>query len=489
MTTTDVAAGTAFYSALQDKAMAAVKDTFKSELYPVQYPAQGDFPWNWQNANGVLNDLTYQYIDALVSPGQVPGTVALSTGGGFANAYVSVLNAMAYALSSGDQQKLNQAQSNASLQAQTIVTDYQSSFGTITDAQLTAAGVRTKQDYVIGYVLGSQWSGSTPPLSYSKMAAARNLKALLPNAPSGGDQVITDVVTYLNIMQPVNALSDELQNGAWMLAQLKANAMAPSASNGGQQTFNPNTGAIVPGYNVGWGVNTSVQSISNDLQNTSRTIEISMTTEQSSGSTLNVNVEGEAGFSIGSWLEFSTEASASYDMSKAQGTSTDCSVTITYAGYSMVALSPAAWQQATNVGFYWADPIAQAVANEGQDVTGFRFVSTPPYTMDGVADGGGFGLLTNLLVANYPTVKVTYSHADYASFEQNWSESVTGNLTLFGFIKLGSFSQGAYGSSVEASSDNSSFTVTFTPSPELVNQPQSLKTAYVISGAVANPGA
>ncbi len=67
--------------------------------------------------------------------------------------------------------------------------------------------------------------------------------------------------------------------------------------------------------------------------------------------------------------------------------------------------------------------------------------------------------------------------------------SLLGNLTLFGFIKLGSFSQGAYGSSVEKSSDSSSFTVTFTPSPELVAQPQALKKAFVIAGAVANPGA
>ena len=489
MTTTDVAAGTAFYSALQSKAMDAVKDIFKSELVPVQYPAQGDFCWNWQNANGVLNDATYQYINALAGPGQVPGTVALSSGGGFANAYVAVLNAMEYALSAADQQKLNQAQSNASLQAQTIVSDYQSSFGTITDAQLSAAGTTQKVDFVIGHVLGTQWSGSTPPLTYSQMAAARNLKSILPQAPAGGDQVITDVVTYLNIMQPVNALSDELQNGAWMLSQLKANAMTPSAANGGQQTFNPSNGAVSGKYNVGWSVNTSVQSISNDLQNTSRTITISMQTEESSGSTLGVQISGEAGFTVGSWLEFSTEAKGSYDMSKAQGTSTQCSATITYAGYSMVAMAPAAWQQATNVGFFWSDPINQAVANEGQDVTGFRFVSTPPYSMGALAQGGGFGLLTNLLIANYPTVEITYTHADYHSFEQDWSESITGDLTLFGFIKLGSFSQGAYGSSVSAGSDNSTFTVKFTPSPQMVNQPQALKTAFVIAGAVENPGA
>lgn len=481
--------GQQFYSALQEQAMAAVQDTFKSTLYPVQFPSQGDFKWNWQNGNQVFNDATYQYINALAAPGDVAGTVELSAGGGFANAYVSVLNAMVYSLSSGDQAKLTQAQSNASVQAGTIVSDYQNTFGTITPAQMTAAGVQTKQDYVISYVLGSQWSGATPPLSYTTMAGARKLKTLLPNAPASGDQVISDVTVYLNLMQPVNGLSDELQNGAWTLSQLKGNAMTPTAANGGIQTFDPNTGTVLPSYNDGWAISDSIASITNDLQNISRTISISMTTSQSSGNEVNVNVEGQAGFSIGSWLEFSTQASGSYDMSKTAGASTDCSVSITYAGYSMVPAAPAAWQQATNVGFYYADPINQAAANGNQDVTGFKFLNTPPYQLASLADGGNFGLLTNLLISNFPTVSITYTHADYSTFSQSWNEQVSGNLTLFGFIKLGSFSQGAYGSSFTQGSDNSSFTVTFSASPEVTGVPQNLKTAYVIGAAVANPGA
>lgn len=485
---TDTTGGPQFYSALQSQAMAAVQDTFKSQIYPVQYPSQGDFAWNWQNANQVFNDSTYQYVNALASPGEVAGTVALSPGGGFANAWVTVINDLVFSLGSADQQALTQAQTNASVQAGTIVSDYQNTYGTITAAQMAAAGVTAKQDYVTGYVLGTQWSGATPPLSYSQMAAARNLKALLPKAPMGADQIITDVQVYLNLMQPVNGLSDQLQNGTWTLAQLKNNAQSPSAANGGIQTFDPNTGSPVPGYNAGWAIASSVASINNDLANTSRSIEIGMTTSSSSGNSLEVNVSGQAGFSIGSWLTFSTEASASYDMSKATGTSTDCSVSISYDGYSMVPVAPAAWQQATNSGFYYPDPVAQAVANTGRDVTGFKFLSTPPYTMTSLADGGNFGVITNLLVTNYPTVTITYAHADFSSFSQSWDEKVSGNLTLFGFIKLGSFSQGAYGSSFAKGADNSTFTVTFAASPEVTSVPANLKTAYVIGAAVANPG-
>ena len=482
-------AGAQFYSALQDKAMAAVKDIFKSPLYPVQYPAQGDFTWNWQNPNQVFNDATYQYVNARVSPGQVPGTVSLSPAGGFANAYVEVLDALVFTLSTDDQGRLSQAQSNATVQAGTVVSDYQTAYGTITDAQMTAAGTTNKTDYVVGHVLGSVWSGAATPLSYTEMSKARNLKALLPKAPMGADAVISDVAVYLNIMGPVNGLQDQVQNGTWTLSQLKANAQGPSANNGGMQTFNPTTGAVLPGYNCGWGINTPVSQITNDLQNTGREIAISMSTSQSSGDSLEVSVEGKTGFEVGSWLTFGLEAEATYDMSKTSGTSTDATVEITYAGYSMVATAPAAWQQGTNAGFYYPDPIAQAQANQGKDVTGFSFLNPPPYNLGSVSDGGDFGVLTNVLVGNYPTVKITYEHADYSTFSQSWSDKVTGNLTLFGFIKLGSFSQGAYSSKVEAGSSNSSFTVTFGPSPQVTTAPQNLKTAFVIAGAVANPGA
>jgi hypothetical protein len=320
------------------------------------------------------------------------------------------------------------------------------------------------------------------------MASARNLKALLPDAPASADQVITDVTVYLNLMQPVNGFSDQLQNGAWTLGSLKNNTMYPSEANGGIKTFDPNTGEVSKDYNDGWAINSSVASINNDLQNTGRTIVIGMTTSQASGSSMTVHVDSQAGFTVGSWLQFSTEVGATYDMSKVQGTSTDCSVTMTYAGYSVVPAAAAAWQQATNHGFYYPDPVSQAVGNGSKDVTGFKFLNTPPYNLGPMLSGGNFGLLTNLLISNYPTIKITYSNANFSSFKQAWSEKVSGNLSLFGFIKLGSFSQGAYGSSYAQGSDNSTFSVTFSASPEVTGVPQNLRQAYVIGGCVANPG-
>jgi len=76
--------GPEFYSALQKKATSAVASIFKSPIIPIQYPAQGDFMWNYKNNNGVFNGGTYDYISANVSAGDITGCAKLSASGGFA---------------------------------------------------------------------------------------------------------------------------------------------------------------------------------------------------------------------------------------------------------------------------------------------------------------------------------------------------------------------------------------------------------------------
>jgi hypothetical protein len=308
--------------------------------------------------------------------------------------------------------------------------------------------------------------------------------------PSSGTAVVADTSLYLSILKPANAILASQQQGAWILAQLVANTTQPSAANGGMQTVDPVTGVVSPNANqVAYAINTSMASIQNDLKNTGRVISLSMTTSSSSDHTLSVSVQGEASISVGSLLEFSANASGSYDMNKTSGTSQTSSVEISYTGYSLVPIAPLAWQQATNVGWYYDDPIAQAIANGASDTTGYKFVASTgsQYNMSSFADGGNFGGLDYLLVSNMPTVTITYTNADYSTFVENWSTQVSGSLTLFGIIPLGSFSAGASGSTVTKGADNSTFTVTFGPSPEVLSVPQMQQTAFVIGGGIQNP--
>lgn len=492
---------TEYYKALQQQTKNALKGVVKNEVYPVQFPAQGGFLYNWQNLDNVFNGGTYDLISGNVAPGNLQGTAELGQAGSFSNDYVQVLNGIVYSLDNEDTASMNKVQGEAQTQQATIVQDFQTTYGNITDEQLKQAkevvgqwGVKTKYDYIISYVLGTQWSGTQAAgekfLSYEAMSSARNLKDLLPARPGSSDQVINDVSIYLNMTASVNALQTQMQNGSWTVAQAIKNATVPTKTNGGMKTFNPNDGAIDANFRTAWSVNSAMASIQNDLNNEDRVIEFKMSTSASQGSSMNVSVNGSAGISVGSWLKFSLGTKFSYDMSTFQGTSRDADITIQYKGYSIVPLSPLSWQQDINTGWYNGSIIRQAVKNIGKDISGFKFASgtKPPFDFETLDKGGNFGWMNNIIVSNYPTITIKYRGADFKSFKEAWSTQTSGNLSLFGFISLGSFSAGASGSKYEQGQSNSEFTLTFGPSQEVLTVPNAQKQAFIIGTTITNPG-
>jgi hypothetical protein len=491
---------TEYFSALTQKANEAIASIYKTRITPIQFPEQGDFNWFWQNPNQVFNKGTYDFGSARVSAsGDVPDTVQLSPAGGFPNAYDIVVTALQYSLSSTELETLNKAVGNASAQSQAVVSTYQGIFGEITKAQMKTArealgefSVANKQDYVIGYVMGYIWSGrqgeQKAALTYTQMANARNLRALLPQMPASGVPVLADVTVYLNLIAPVNSLQDQLSLGGWILIQLKTNAGTPTKKNGGMKTVNPNTGAVSSDYQVGYNINAAISQLRNDL-NSTRSFTLKMSVLKKMGSSLVMEIDGRVGggFSVGSLLRFSLGEKFSYDMTTVQGSSTECDIEISYKGFTMAPIAASAWQQATNVGWLFGDPIVEAFRNKGKDVTGFKFVSDPPYNLGPLATGGNFGMLTNLLISNYPTVKIHYRNADRNSLKQSLKQAGSGNLTLFGFISLGRFSEGASSISYQENGSNSEFTVEFGPSKEVLSVPDLQKTAFPIGGSFDFP--
>jgi hypothetical protein len=152
--------------------------------------------------------------------------------------------------------------------------------------------------------------------------------------------------------------------GNQVLSKLKQATNQPSAVNGGMPTVDPYTGAVSTGCQVGYGINSPLATISNGLQ--------------SGQPTVTVQVPAGSG----------TVA------------------TISYPGCQLVAVQAAAWQQATDTGWYDPDPLSQAWHNGQQDVTGYRFLSQPSYNLGPLSSGGDFGRLVSLLISNPPTVVI-----------------------------------------------------------------------------------
>ena len=171
-------------------------------------------------------------------------------------------------------------------------------------------------------------------------------------------------------------------------------------------------------------------------------------------------------------------------MSLLAGNSSESSVTIEYPGYALVPVVPSSWQPDNNVGWYYPDPIAEAFSNGTQDVTGFRFVAPTGYNLQPLTNGGNFGMLTNLLISNYPNVTVSYKNARLATFSHTWPQSLRGYITLLEHLNLGSSSH-PYVGTYQPGSSNSELALTFLP--QTVPVPLLQQTAFVIGGSISNP--
>lgn len=401
-----LSAGADPYAALAAAVNAQVALRYHCRVTLVQYPAQGNFPWYFQNANQVFNQATFDYVSARVMPGDAPALARLSPPGGFPNAYAALLDTITYALSAADQQTYDRAADRAADGARQLVATYRQAFGATaagTDGPIGAGGTgqpiapvtgagpaapvrgaadpdRRSVELVVDQVLGSLWSGRAargePPLPTAALASVADPAVLLPAMPPSGDAVLAAALTFLEQAPETVPLRDEANFAEWALTQLVRATVAPDTGNGGMLTVDPGTGSVSAGYQVGYAVTTPLATIQNALQD--------------AANRLTVTIPAASGGSI----------------------------TITYPGSALVAVEPVAWQQATNIGWFDLDPVVEAYRNVGRDTTGYRFTSPPAYDPGPLQAGGDLGRLTALLVSNPPEITASgpLSPANAAAF-------------------------------------------------------------------------
>lgn len=473
-----------YFAELQNQANQALGSIYHVSVTPISTASVGEFNYIWESPNLQFNLDTFNYINQRV----VPGTPAAQLSDPISTDYDNLLQLITFQYSQKDQQAINQAQTAANEQSTAIVSQYSSTFPPITQEMLSAAGVQTRIDYIIQYVVAQQWSGTLtskqPPLSLTQMEQARSLSALLPYMPASGANMLSSISQYLSGLSAVLPLQQLSMNANWTLQQLKTNTEQPSSTNGGITTVNGNDGTTAE--HVGYAIPSAVTAIQNDLSNTGRVITVQMAAAQSSQNTLSVSVAQSADVTVplGWFLTMSGEESSQYNLFSFQGTGTDISISMSFKGFSWVPVGVAQFQEDTVSGWMSAQVLAQAARNQGQDITGLTFFEAPGFNL---GEGGDFGMLTGVLISNFPTFTMTYEHGDYSTFQKSFQEQSSWNMSFLG-IPISSFSQSLYEATSQESGTSGGFSVTFAPSAEVLNVPDLQKQAYVIGGSIAYPG-
>lgn len=456
-----------FYGDLAAAINAQLAAVYPTPITLVQQPAQGDFLWFYE-ANGLFNQGTFDYLSANVAPStEYPVLAALSVSGGFVNSYAQVVGKIAYTMSSAQQTEINRVTQAAAVQGLTIVVDYQTLFGQITPAQIAEAQavcgtvVQGALDYVISYMLGAIWSGRAaaraPLLTYQEMqkaGSAAALVAMLPLMPSTGVTVVGDVWAWLEATASVAAVQSQAQTASWLIAQLLANTADPDTANGGMRTIDPVTGLPLPADQVSYSISRSIAEIQTDLLDQSRVLIASAILESSDG------------------LE-------------------SVKLTLRYTGYTLVPIAALPWSTA-NTGWFSAGPIASAYANQSRNITGYHFIADPG-ALQPFAFGGTFGMITNLVISNTPTVTFEQAPKPTARATVDRVEAPAPPLALLRPLGL-SAEQVNYSvtTALDAATGHAITVYTPTamtaaPSVAEVGVPLLMQSAYVIGCTISNP--
>jgi hypothetical protein len=257
--------------------------------------------------------------------------------------------------------------------------------------------------------------------------------------------------------------------GGWTIAQLRNNTAYPVDANGGMRTVNPNTGVVSPDGQVGYGVGVTIAAIQRELNDASRVVR----------AVIQVSWDGPAD-PIASLFHLRLADGSSHALLPLLGENGEATVEITYRGYSRVPAAPTAWSQEKNAGWFDGGPIAEASRNGNSTASGFRFTAPTGYNLGPLAEGGDFGLITDLLISTPPEVVI---HSPQVSLKRSALAGL-GRLSLFGPGKRPPFPF---------------YAVTWSPlpgggaalrlSPVQAAASPLQQTAYVMGGAFDFPGA
>lgn len=384
-----------------------------ASLYPLVDPNHNTFVYSYLNNNLQFNQKTYNYISARVFPSPVKGCVQLSIANSFLNSYKQIMTSIKYQLNGSDKLFLQKHFELQKQQATTIVKKFEIIFDSITPKQLITANkdlksykitIQNKLDYILIYHLSHLWSSSKKrkkkPLPFSQMVHAKSLESLIPNMPASAAPLLSDIFLYFDYYRRLLTLENNLRYNSNTLSSALKNTRLPNNSNGGLETFDPISGEVYS-FSSAYTLGNSVAGITNALNDTMRTIQIY----------INIPLDKKRKEENLAFNPISKKTTAPFKSENI------LKIKIEYKGYTFIPVSPLSYienkqvsnnntDQPNSWGWYFDEAINQSIRNKGCKKTGYCFLFPPPYNLGNLEEGGNFGRITGLLIANLPTVTI-----------------------------------------------------------------------------------
>jgi hypothetical protein len=424
------------------------------QLVPFAQGAQGGFPYYWLNPSNIkeFNDATYTWISSNLKANSNP--VQLDDAS-FPTLYSQVLSKISYQLSSADLDQINQANQNNQSQQAALLQAWQAAFGSVPTPQSDSSTNGTSIDQIMN-TIETQWA--SPATTLLGLRNAPNLYNLLGNAPAAGMAVIPALSEYLATLDNVISLENQAtMNNGYLRQALQA--LQEPAANGGMVTDGNRT---VPVYQV----NSSLSQIQDGLKGSS-SVKISMEVSRTSFNQVTISLSGGGSFTmdVDDFLAISTEMYSDYFNSQIASSANQIQIDMEFPGVTLVSFGPMVFDSTSGTGWFWEQPVTEAIQNGSADVSGFKFTVNPETDF---SSSGPFGFLNSVVISNFPTITITVTGSDYNNIESAISEASSLGISFLG-IPLDSASQSAYSHNVNTNSAASSVTIQLVPPPNAVS--------------------
>ena len=427
----------------------------------INYPA--GFPFQVQyGPNNYYNQASLQVIDALASVG-TNGIETMSTAAPSSTLYYNFMQDVVYQISKADQQMIqNTTATLAGLQS-TVITEFETDFGTISTAEITASKCfpATKIGYIQSIVLSIYGNNpSTIPTSAADFAASYQL--------------------WMNQAAQMLTVCNRATVAQLQLTAAIAAVKTPTAANGGLQVSSAS-------YYAGYSGMPATAAIVASLQTASRQVSLSCSVSNMQSDQSSFNVSGGTAFSIP--LDFITvniDASAEYDINKVSGSASSMTLSLSYPGITVLSAQPVPLTPDDIQGWFAQNILQQVVANTGKDVTGFQLTGSEFNVATLFGANGQFSRAKTLVLSQEPTITFTFQNSTYSQVQSYFHEQASVEVSLFGLFSLGSAQESYTVQSVTQDSAGVSVTVTLTP-PNPASVPAQQQTCNVLGGVISTP--
>lgn len=432
----------------------------KPNMRPLRVGSNGHFPYNYKNSENVFVAATWKYINRNIDLNEHG---FLEFGGVLSNRYEDYITVLQYEYSKADQADRDAATIKMQETARDVVNQYESIYGKITSEQKIAAGVDTKIDYVIMYKM-NLWAG-TKGFNLND-DSIQDLRKALPKRPASAEQLIPVLTKYLSGLLDIKGILNAQFHANYNINRIATNTQHPSEANGGEILSDNRP-------HVKFNIKEDPTVIDTALADQKNSFTIKMSAKDYKSSETRIEIEGKdfGVITLADLITFSFEGSHEYSLYNLNTEGSECNIETTFAGVNAVHIEPADFYSDTGTGWFSPDIIAEAIRNQGKDVSGYKLRPYPK--------GTRLGWLEYLVISQFPQITIKYSNGKASNEVKKLASKNDITVSIFGIPLL--TSKGSYAStSIKEHGTNQGYTISFTPPPASGGALD--QRAYVIGG-------